>query len=90
MRIPKLFALHSRGGFCLYISCVYKVDAETEINILSKEEENENDPNTKLLNDKTNNLQKQGKQYTSIKEYKPTGNLVYNPEMFEKIEKKIT
>ncbi len=38
MRIPKLFALHSRGGFCLYTSCVYKVNAETEINILSKED----------------------------------------------------
>jgi hypothetical protein len=59
-------------------------------NIIKKEEEFENDPNNNILNDKnSNNLQKPGKQYTSIKEYKPTGNLVYNPEMFEKIEKKI-
>jgi len=59
-------------------------------NIIKKEEDFENDPNNNLLNDKnSNNLQKPGKQYTSIKEYKPTGNLVYNPEMFEKIEKKI-
>ncbi len=30
------------------------------------------------------------KDYTSIKQYKPTGTLVYNPDMFERIEKKIT
>jgi hypothetical protein len=60
-------------------------------NIIKKDEENENDPNNNIFNDKNNNnSQKPGKQYTSIKEYKPTGNLVYNPEMFEKIEKKIT
>lgn len=60
-------------------------------NIISKEEDTDaNDPNTKLLNDSKNTIQKNGKQYTSIKEYKPTGNLVYNPEMFEKIEKKMS
>jgi hypothetical protein len=60
-------------------------------NIIKKQEDDEsdNDPNNKLLNDKNNNLQKPGKQYTSVKDYKPTGNLVYNPEMFEKIERKI-
>jgi hypothetical protein len=59
-------------------------------NIIKKDEVVDNDPNSNILNDKnSNNLQKPGKQYTSIKEYKPTGNLVYNPEMFEKIEKKI-
>ena len=30
------------------------------------------------------------KEYTPIGKYKPTGNLVYNPEMFEKIEKKVS
>lgn len=30
------------------------------------------------------------KQFTPIKEYKPTGNMVYNPEFFEKLEKKVT
>jgi len=30
------------------------------------------------------------KQYTPIGQYKPTGNLVYHPEMFETLEKKIT
>ena len=60
-------------------------------NIIKKDEdsENPNDPNSKLFNDKQNNLQKPGKQYTPINQYKPTGNLVYNPEMFEQIEKKI-
>jgi len=38
MRFTKLFAIHSRNGLCLYSSCVYKVDAEIEINILSKED----------------------------------------------------
>lgn len=30
------------------------------------------------------------KNYTPINKYKPTGNMVYNPEIFEKIEKKVT
>ena len=30
-----------------------------------------------------------GKQYNPIGSYKPTGNLVYNPEIFEKIEKRL-
>jgi hypothetical protein len=63
-------------------------------NIIDKtqeEEEKEPDMNSKLFNDKQNNLQKSGgKQYTPIDKYKPTGNLVYNPEMFEKIEKKVS
>lgn len=60
-------------------------------NIIKKDDDSENpdDPNSKLFNDKQNNLQKAGKQYTPINQYKPTGNLVYNPEMFEQIEKKI-
>lgn len=32
---------------------------------------------------------KTGKEYTSIKSYKPTGNLVYSQEFFEKLEKKL-
>lgn len=46
-----------------------------------------NDANSKNVN---NVNQKGQKQYTPVNQYKPTGNLVYNPEMFEKIEKKIT
>jgi hypothetical protein len=61
-------------------------------NMISKEEQegDPNDPNTKILNDSKNGQQKSGKQYTSIKDYRPTGNLVYNAEMFEKIEKKMS
>ena len=58
-------------------------------NIIKKEEEEkEEDINSKLLNDK--NGQKLGKQYTPIGSYKPTGSLVYNQEMFDKLEKKVT
>jgi hypothetical protein len=51
-----------------------------------------NDPNARLLNDKQNNpsSQKEQKQYTPIQSYKPTGNLVYNKDFFDKIEKKVS
>ncbi len=39
---------------------------------------------------KTVNSGKLQKEYTPINKYKPTGNLVYNPDMFEKIEKKVS
>ena len=43
-----------------------------------------------MLNENNNNSnQKQKKEYTPINQYKPTGNLVYNPEMLENLEKKI-
>jgi hypothetical protein len=61
-------------------------------NIIEKPDNDENSEeniNSKLFGDKQNNMQK-GKQYTPIDKYKPTGNLVYNPEMFEKIEKKVS
>lgn len=48
-----------------------------------------NDPNAQLLNTGTNNDKIQ-KQYTSVNQYRPTGNLVYNPDMFNSIEKKTT
>lgn len=54
-------------------------------NVLNKggaEEEEETAANS---NSKT----KSGKQYTPIGQYKPTGNLVYQSEMFEKIEKRV-
>ena len=34
-------------------------------------------------------VQKGKKEYTPLDQYKPTGNLVYNQEMFDKLEKKI-
>jgi hypothetical protein len=48
--------------------------------------------NSKLFNDKSGNgtLQKEQKQYTPIDQYKPSGNLVYKPEHFQKIEKKVS
>ena len=57
-------------------------------NLIEKINEEDDDVNSKLMSDKQNTLHKNGKQYTPIDKYKPTGNLVYNPEMFEKIEKK--
>jgi hypothetical protein len=61
--------------------------------ILSKDDDNkEDDMNGRLFNDKQNvnqKDQKEQKQYTPIGQYKPTGNLVYGSDMFEKIEKKV-
>lgn len=64
-------------------------------NIIQTDDENDdsNDPNSKIFNDKqnsNNNNQKTQKQYTPVNQYKPTGNLIYKPEIFEKIEKKVT
>lgn len=61
---------------------------------LVKKGENENEEeniNSKLFNDKSGGPpQKEQKQYTPIDQYKPSGNLVYKPEHFQKIEKKVT
>jgi hypothetical protein len=48
----------------------------------------ESDPNAELLNRTNANTAKNGKQYTPIDEYKPTGNLVYKADMFEKLDKR--
>ena len=50
------------------------------------------DPNSRLLNagKKAEDGKKDAKQYTSIKTYKPTGNLVYSPDILERIEKKVS
>jgi len=61
-------------------------------NVLEVKDSKEEDPNSSILNDKSSgpqNGKKDQKQYTPIGSYKPTGNLVYNPEMFEKLEKKV-
>jgi hypothetical protein len=59
-------------------------------NIVDKVGE-EGDANVKLFQDKQTKSVATGggKQYTPIDQYKPTGNLVYNPELFEKLEKKM-
>ena len=62
-------------------------------NIIDKgdnSEEKDPDMNSKIFNDRQPNSQKPQKQYAQVSEYKPTGNLVYNPEMFEKIDKKVS
>ena len=61
-------------------------------NILQKKEVNEEeDMNSKMFNDKNGNpTTKDQKQYTPIHQYRPSGNLVYKPELFEKIDKKIS
>ena len=58
-------------------------------NIIDKIEDEE--PATLLASAKPagDKQQKPQKQYTPIGQYKPTGNLVYNPEMLEKLEKRI-
>ena len=52
--------------------------------------EQEDNINSTLFNDKNNDLNhKEKKVYTSINDYKPTGNIIYKGDMFDKIEKKI-
>jgi len=59
--------------------------------VLEKLDENieieSHDPNVRLAQ---MNTKKENRQFTPIDSYKPTGNLVYHPDMFEKIEKKVT
>ena len=52
-------------------------------------EENSDDPNSKILNTGQVQQDKTKKMYSSTEEYKPTGTLIYNPDFFEKIEKKV-
>jgi hypothetical protein len=60
-------------------------------NVISKNDNTNDDPNSKIFNDSKlgENSKKDQKQYTPIDLYKPTGSLIYNQEMFEKLEKKI-
>jgi hypothetical protein len=47
------------------------------------------DPNVRLMQANARK-EKEQRQFTPIDKYKPTGNLVYNPELFEKLEKRVT
>jgi len=62
-------------------------------NIVDKIETDDNNLDNGLLNQQSENpdnkLIKNGKEYSSIKDYKPTGNLVYGDDMMNKLEKKI-
>ena len=59
-------------------------------NVLEKigeEEIESHDPQVRLMQ---MNAKKDQRQFTPIGQYKPTGNMVYNPELFEKLEKKVS
>jgi len=59
-------------------------------NIISKkEEEEEGESKMFQSGEKGGANQKTQKQYTPIDKYKPTGNLIYGQDMFDKLEKKI-
>mgnify|MGYP001250393424 CR=1 FL=1 len=63
-------------------------------NILNQEEldeQKEQDPTSKLLNDRNQPVDnnKNKKEYTPIDEYTPSGNFVYKDDMLKKIEKKM-
>ena len=61
-------------------------------NVIDNVEEDTNNPNNSILNQQEtgdNKIIKNGKEYSSIKDYKPTGNLVYGEDMMNKLEKKI-
>jgi hypothetical protein len=47
-----------------------------------------NDPNAGLFKS-AGPVEAPKKEYNNVKDYKPTGNFVYRPEFFDKIEKKI-
>jgi hypothetical protein len=59
-------------------------------NVLEKIGEQEiesHDPQVRLMQI---NAKKEQRQFTPIGQYKPTGNMVYDPEYFEKLEKRVT
>ena len=58
--------------------------------VISKQDDKEEDMNGRMFNDKQPANQKDQKNYTPIGQYKPSGNLVYGSDMFEKIEKKVS
>ena len=58
-------------------------------NILETKGEEKEDNMNKVDNKPGEINTKEQKNYTSVKTYKPTGNLVYNQDLFEKLEKKI-
>ena len=71
-----------------------KIDEDSEENNNNKISFEPKDPNDFMLNMKSQDLTQKGKQqkkeYTPIKSYKPSGNLVYNDELLSKIENKFT
>jgi hypothetical protein len=61
-------------------------------NVINNIEEEDKNPNNDILNQREtgdNKIIKNGKEYSSIKDYKPTGKFVYGEDMMNKLEKKI-
>lgn len=70
------------------------VDEHGNVVANKEDEEKEENMDYSLFNDRnkedTNNKgKKEQRQYTPIGTYKPTGNLVYNQELFDKLEKRV-
>jgi hypothetical protein len=67
-----------------------KIEEKDEDGNIKAIEENPSDPNDYLLkqNDPNQKGKQQKKEYTPIKSYKPSGNLVYDDEILNKIEGK--
>ena len=70
------------------------IDEKGQI-IETKDKEPQNEqttmtPDERLLNGNSNGNVKETKQYTPINKYKPSGHLVYNPDIFEKIQGRTT
>ena len=71
-----------------------KIDEDSEENNNNKISFESKDPNDFMLNMKSQDLIQKGKQqkkeYTPIKSYRPSGNLVYDDELLSKIEGKFS
>jgi hypothetical protein len=69
-----------------------KVEEKDEDGNIKTIQDNPSDPNDYLLkqNDPNQKGKQQKKEYTPIKSYKPSGNLVYDDDVLNKIEGKFT
>jgi len=70
------------------------VDEHGNVVASKEDEEKEENMDYSLFNDRSKEDpntkgKKEQKQYTPIGTYKPTGNLVYNQELFDKLEKRV-
>lgn len=54
------------------------------------DKKDDSDPNSGLFNDPRNPTPVKEQKYTPVSKYKPTGNFVYNPDILEKIDKKVS
>jgi len=59
------------------------VSVDERGNVISHEEENDE------TNKKAISGEKEGKTFSSVKDYKPTGNLLYSQDVLDKLEKKL-